>query len=213
MKADLDGPDGVPARVLCPAGAGRLAVLLYPDVGRFGGGTRCEQVDGAIVPEDLRAEGSYLLLVPEAKGADRRFTAAMALPRFELRLEVPGPFRRVHGHEFTRRVVAPLEEALGRLGLSNYVHPWSFPLPDDDEWDCMYTVTDLRRAIEVTRETLAGLPLHPESAIVVWCPEERPLRTYPLARRNGAEEWEDLPEVKREARYYVEEAVHRVSPC
>ena len=35
MKADKEGPDGIPARVIGPSGPGRLAVLLYPDLERY----------------------------------------------------------------------------------------------------------------------------------------------------------------------------------
>ncbi|MFL5340747.1 MAG: hypothetical protein ACJ8F7_11400 [Gemmataceae bacterium] len=213
MKADQNGPDGIAARVLGPAGADRLVVLLYPDIAQYGGGVRDDSLPTAIVPAGCRGEGSYLLLTPEGKGADRRFVSAILLPRYELRVEVPGPFPSLNGNDFVRSVVDPLEEALGRRGLGNYVHPWSFPDPDDDDWDCCYSVTDVREANTVTRAALAGLDLPAESVIVVWCPDEEPVRSYPLAAQDAAADWADLPQVERRAQYSVEAAVRRESPC
>jgi hypothetical protein len=211
MKADENGPDGIPARVIGPAGPDRLAVLCYPDLERFDGGIRAEDLPVGIVPVDLRGEGSYLLLTRLGTKSERRFATAIPLPRYELRIVVPGPFTLMHGREFVEHVVGPLEETLCRLGLANYVHPWTFPDSDSDEWECMCSVTDLRRAITVTRETLAGLRLPSRSVIVVWGPEEKSLRTYPLEEDEA--DWTDLPEVERRARYSLEEAVHKQSPC
>src|SRR4051812_34792421 len=137
MKADKGDCDAIPARVIAPSGPDQLAVLLYPGLERYDGGIRSDNLAVEIVPVDCRSEGSYLLLVPGGHGAEPRFVSAIPLPRYELRVEVPGPFPLVHGREFVERIVSPLEETLCRLGLGNSVHPWTFPDPDDDEWECL----------------------------------------------------------------------------
>jgi hypothetical protein len=216
MKADEDGPVGVPARILGESRPGEFAALVFPGVEEHGGGIQADGIAADLLPADCRAEGAHVLLTQAPGDAPQGygpFVSAIALPRYELWLRVPGPFPDRHGDAFVRWVVGPLETELCQLGLTDYVHPWTFPTPDQDEWDCCYSVNDLRRALEATRRVLGGLGLPPETVIEVNGSDDERCRTYPISPRSDAEDWFDFTTVEAHALLPLDVAVHQQTPC
>lgn len=207
--------DVLPARVIGPAAADRVALILCPDVEKWGGGQPLDILAVLLTP-DCQEAGTLLLVGWDGPREEGRVAWAIPLPRFSLTVYLPGPFVDADYVPITGRFIPAINAAMRQHGLGPQVENWiAGPGSDDFFWDCAVWTHDVRRAVTVLRGVLTSLAAQPDARIDVDSSDVpiRVVRSYPLIPRNETEDWADLTEVQNASRLSPELAVAMFVPC
>jgi hypothetical protein len=188
-------------------------LLVCPGVRTYGDGIPIE-APIELIPLDCRTPGCDLLVGWDRSGEDAPVAWAMKLTRYEFEIRLPGPFAFDEYVSLADRIVPAVSAALKRNRLGEEILSYtSAPGSEESEWSCNVFANELKPAIELLREVLAGLNVSPHARIDVF-PNALPhvaLHSYPLAPQ--ADDWLDLDEVDRAARWTPEYAFAAAVPC